>query len=383
MKNNIKKFIVFMIIILILDPLGNTLVFADEPFALPEESASTVNDTSPTSDALKSEFDCLIKDLFIKRNISIVSGDCEELKDFYDLNVKVSQYAYESEVKKAQYLMNWSGKQSVVFKNLDSIVKVRKVKEKEPGLFGVICDVITEFNYYYTDSPQVINTFRLGTNHYLNLKKTEDRYIITKEWYTDPFADSLNLNNIKTEEVKKYILSKEAPAYTSSEKVQKAIDYAHTYCGASTDENFIFKYNSSKYKNHNPDGGDCANFASQILHEGGGLKKNVTWNYAGKNGTKAWLNAQGFKGYMLGSGRGSSIAKGSYQQVYKAAYNMRPGDFVAYERKGRIVHISTVTGLDSKGYPLVTCHNTDRLLVPYDLGWSNENITFHLVHTHY
>ena len=79
----------------------------------------------------------------------------------------------------------------------------------------------------------------------------------------------------------------------------------------------------------------------------------------------------------------SSIAKGSYQQVYKAAYNMRPGDFVAYERKGRIVHISTVTGLDSKGYPLVTCHNTDRLLVPYDLGWSNENITFHLVHTHY
>lgn len=383
MNNDFKKSLVFILAILLIVPFVNTLAFTDEPLPYTEEVTSILNDTSPTSDALKDEFDCLIKDLFIKRNISVISGDCESLKDFYDLNIKVSQYAYESEVKKTQYLMNWSGKQAVVFKDLDSIVKVRKVKEKEPGLFGVICDVITEYNYYYTDSPEIINTFRLGTNHYLNLKKIENRYIITKEWYTDPFADSLNLNNIKTEEVKAYILSKEAPEFTPSEKIQKAIDYAHTYCGASKDEEFMFKYNSSKYKNHNPDGGDCANFASQILHEGGNFKKNGIWNYAGKEGTKAWLNAQGFKSYMVGSGRASYISKGSYQQVYQSAYNMRPGDFVAYEKKGRIVHISTVTGLDSKGYPLVTCHNTDRLLVPYDLGWSNENITFHLVHTHY
>lgn len=383
MSNDFKKSLVFILAILLVVPFGNTLAFADEPLPYTEEVTSILNDTSPTDDGLKAEFDCLIKDLFIKRNISVISGDCESLKDFYDLNIKVSQYAYESEVKKTQYLMNWSGKQAVVFKDLDSIVKVRKVKEKEPGLFGVICDVITEYNYYYTDSPEIINTFRLGTNHYLNLKKIENRYIITKEWYTDPFADSLNLNNIKTEEVKAYILSKKAPEFTSSEKIQKAIDYAHTYCGASKDEEFMFKYNSSKYKNHNPDGGDCANFASQILHEGGSFKKNGIWNYAGKEGTKAWLNAQGFKSYMVGSGRASYISKGSYQQVYQSAYNMRPGDFVAYEKKGRIVHISTVTGLDSKGYPLVTCHNTDRLLVPYDLGWSNENITFHLVHTHY
>lgn len=383
MKKTTTKFIVFILIILLFIPLINTFVFANEIDTTAKEESSTLNKNTPTEDSLKDEFSCLLKDLFIKRNLSVVSGDSESLKGFYDLNIKVSQYAYESEVKKTQYLMNWSGKQAVVFKDLDSIVKVRKVKEKEPGLFGVICDVITEFNYYYTDSPDVINTFRLGTNHYLNLKKTEDRYIITKEWYTDPFADSLNLNNIKTEEVKEYILSRTSPEYTPSEKVQKAIDYAHTYCGASLEEEFIFKYNSSKYKNHNPDGGDCANFASQILHEGGEFKKNGTWNYEGKEGTKAWLNAQGFKNYMVGSGRASYIAKGTYQEVYKAAYNMRPGDFVAYEKKGRIVHISTVTGLDSKGYPLVTCHNTDRLLVPYDLGWSNENITLHLVHSHY
>ena len=185
MNNDFKKSLVFILAILLLVPFGNTLAFSDELLPYTEEVTSILNDTSPTDDALKAEFDCLIKDLFIKRNISVISGDCESLKDFYDLNIKVSQYAYESEVKKTQYLMNWSGKQSVVFKDLDSIVKVRKVKEKEPGLFGVICDVITEYNYYYTDSPEIINTFRLGTNHYLNLKKIENRYIITKEWYTE------------------------------------------------------------------------------------------------------------------------------------------------------------------------------------------------------
>ena len=190
------------------------------------------------------------------------------------------------------------------------------------------------------------------------------------------------MEDIKSQEIQSYILSHIKPDWNADERTQKAIDYAHTYCGVSDQEEFLFKYNP-KYKNFNPDGGDCANFASQILHEGGNFKKNGTWNCSGKEATKAWVNAQGFKNYMVNSGRASYIAKGTYQQTYKAAFELRPGDFVGYEKKGRITHISTVTGLDSKGYPLVTCHNTDRLLVPYDLGWSNSNIKFHFVDVHY
>ena len=349
-------------------------------FALEDESNSTKIDYS--SDEVKKEFKDLLENLFAQRNAAIVANDTELLKDFYNLNIKVSLWAYESEAKKTQYLINWSEKQAVKFKDIQSIVKIRKVAEKEPDLYGVICDVATDFNYYYIDSPDILNHFRLGTNHYLNLKKNNDKYIITKEWYTDPFADSLDLNNIKSEEMKTFILNKKAPSFTPTERLEKAIEYAHMYCGVSEDENLTFKYNS-KYKDHNPDGGDCANFASQILFESGAFKKNSAWNYCGKEGTKAWLNAQGFKNYMVNSGRASYIAKGSYQQIYREAFNMRPGDFVAYEKKGRITHVSTVTGFDSKGYPLVTCHNTNRLLVPYDLGWSNDNIKFHLIHVHY
>ena len=62
---------------------------------------------------------------------------------------------------------------------------------------------------------------------------------------------------------------------------------------------------------------------------------------------------------------------------------LRPGDFVGYEKGGRITHVSTVTGQDSKGYPLVTCHNTDRLLVPWDLGWSDKKMKFWLIRVHF
>ena len=364
----------------------HTICFAtplskNELAVMKEEIIDLTNYTD-NADELKNQFQALLENLFLNRNSAILSKDTEGLKAFYDLNKKVGQWAYENETTKIKYFSNWSEKQGAKFDKINSILKVKKVKEKEPNLFGVICYVSTEFCYSYLDSPSEQNRFKLGTYHYLNLRKDGDRYIITKEWYTDPLADSLTLENIKSDEIKKYILSSTKPEVAINERCQKAIDYAHTYCGVSDNNEFLFKYNPN-YKNFNPEGGDCANFASQILYEGGGFKKNDYWNYTKGDATKAWVNAQGFKNYIVGSGRGSYIAKGSYQETYKSAFQLRPGDIVAYEKKGRITHISTVTGLDSKGYPLVTCHNTDRLLVPYDLGWSNKNIRFHFIDIYY
>ena len=46
----------------------------------------------------------------------------------------------------------------------------------------------------------------------------------------------------------------------------KAIEYADEYCGAASIAEYEYKYNK-KYRDYNPQGGDCANFASQILFE--------------------------------------------------------------------------------------------------------------------
>ncbi|WP_243279171.1 amidase domain-containing protein [Romboutsia sp. 1001713B170131_170501_G6] len=343
---------------------------------------SNSTEVSKIEDGENNKYKLLLEELFDHRNKAILDKNEEGLKELYEVDKKFGLWAWEHEVKKMKYLENWSSKQGVKFNDIKAKVKIKKVKEKEEGLYGIICTVSTEYKYSYDKEPDIINMCRIGTYHYINVKIIDDQYIITKEWYTDPFADSLNLDNIKSEDIKNYISMQKPTILDLKQEQIKAIEYAHKYCGAAADEENGLKFNSN-YRDYNPEGGDCANFASQIMFESGRFKKNDTWNYADGAGTKAWVNAQAFKNYILYSGRGSLISKGSYEDVYKQAYNLRPGDFVAYEKGGRITHVSTVTGLDSKGYPLVTCHNTDRLLVPWDLGWSDKDIRFHLIKVHY
>lgn len=338
------------------------------------------NDEHPKE--MNEQYTILLENLFDYRNKAILDKNEDILKGLYDTNIKFGLWAYEQEVKKMKYLENWSSKQGVNFNNIKTKVRIRKMREREKNLYGIICDVSTEYKYSYENDPDKINMFRIGTYHYLHVKIKDDKYIITKEWYTDPFADSLNLENIKSDDIKNFIINHEESHPQLTKEQEKAIEYAHRYCGVAADEEFGLSFNN-KYRDFNGDGGDCANFASQIMYESGKFKKNSIWNYDGGSATKAWVNAQGFKNYIVNSGRGSYIAKGSYEEVYRSAYNLRPGDFVGYEKKGRITHVSTVTGFDSKGYPLVTCHNTDRLLVPWDLGWSDKAIKFHLIKVNY
>jgi hypothetical protein len=323
-----------------------------------------------------------IEQIFQSRNKAILQEDVEIIESMYDTNTKYGTWAFEHEIQKMKYVKNWAEKQGVKFIDITPQVVVRRLTIKDNKFSAnLICS--TEYKYIYEDQPDVINKSRIGTYHNLQLMNKEGVWIITKEWYTDPFADSLNINNLKVDSIKQHILSQSSrDLSTINNRRLKAAEYAQQYCGAASEEQYGFKYNK-KYKDFNPQGGDCANFASQILFEGAKFKKNSTWNYAKGNATRAWVNADGFKAYMVGSGRASVIAYGSYEKVYKQSYKLLPGDFVAYEKKGDITHISVVTGADSRGYSLVSCHNTDRHKVPWDLGWSDKNIKFWLVRVHH
>ncbi len=322
----------------------------------------------------------VLKDLFYKRNIAILGQDKELLESLYDKNIKYSLWAFEHEIKKMKYLRQWADKQGIQFSEIDTFTKVRSIKGNGNKLrINLIGS--TEYKYFYQGETKK-NMMRIGTYHSMDIEKREEKWVIVKEWYTDPFADSLNLRQVKSEEITKYILNQKSRELTTNQRRLNALDYMDRYCGAAADEKFEFKYNS-KYRNYNPLGGDCANFASQSLHEGGKFKKTLSWNYDKGGATKAWINAHGFKNYMLNSGRASKVAYGSYEQVHKAAYKLLPGDFVAYEKKGKVTHISVVSGSDSKGYTLVNSHNSDRYRVPWDLGWSNKGIKFWLIHVHF
>ncbi len=331
----------------------------------------------------KGEVEKAINIIFQNRNKALVNGDSALIKTIFDTNTKYGTWAFEHEKKKMQYIHNWQEKQGIKFINIKPNIVIKRIKEKSTDSYSVNLLCSTEYKYQYDNQPSAENSSRIGTYHVLNIVNRSGTWIITKEWYKDPFADSLYLDNIKAYSSKEYILSQNATDNKDlGDRRLKAVLYAEEYCGAASEEKNDYKYNK-KYRDYNPQGGDCANFASQILFEGGKFKKNGAWNYDGAGATRAWLNADGFKSYMLNSGRASLIAHGSYDKVYKASYKMKPGDFVAYEKKGDITHISTVTGSDSKGYALVSCHNTDRNKVPWDLGWSDKNIKFWLVHVNY
>lgn len=330
----------------------------------------------------KEEVKAALEQIFENRNRAILSQDAEMIESIYDLNTKYGTWAMEYEKRKLKYLHNWAEKQGVKFVEINPKIVVRRIKGSNNNYsVNLLCS--TEYRYVYENQKEAVNSSRIGTYHIISLSNKEGAWIITKEWYTDPFADSLNLENIKADDIKQHILSQESRDLSNlKERRIKAAEYAQRYCGAASEEQYGFKYNK-KYRDYNPQGGDCANFASQILFEGGKFKKNKAWNYDKGGATRAWVNADGFKNYMLNSGRASVIAHGSYEKVYKASYKLLPGDFVAYEKKGDVTHISVVTGADSRGYTLVTCHNTDRNNVPWDLGWSNKKIKFWLVRVHY
>lgn len=321
--------------------------------------------------------------IFENRNKALINGDTNLIKNIFDTKIRYGTWAFEYEKKKMQYIQNWQEKQGIKFTDVLPKLVIRRITDKGDNSFSVNLMCSTEYKYHYENEPAVTNSFKIGSYHVLNMKNEGGLWLITKEWYQDPFGDAFYLDNNKANSSREYILAQQPKNIMEiNERRAKAVEYAKMYCGSASDEQFGYKYNT-KYRNYNSNGGDCANFASQILHEGGGFRKNGAWNYDASGATRAWLNADAFNHYMLNSGRASLIAHGSYDKVYKASYNLLPGDFVAYENKGDITHISTVTGSDSRGYALVTCHNSDRNDVPWDLGWSNKNIKFWLVHVNY
>ncbi|QAA30549.1 amidase domain-containing protein [Clostridium manihotivorum] len=380
-RSAIKTIVAFITIISVIFSFNDKVVkgepSASEPIKKGEPSV-----IEPAKKITKEEATTIVQDIFNNRNKAIIDCNMNLVKELYDMKTQYGTWAYEYEQKKDQYLHNWQEKQGVKFIEIVPKVVVKRVRGDEKKLsINFICS--TEYKYSYENEPEVVNSSRIGTYHIMNLVKVGEKWIINKEWYKDPFGDSLDLEKLKVDSIKTHILSQQARDFsTLNERRKGAIDYALTYCGAASEEVHGFKYNK-KYRDYNPEGGDCANFASQILHEGGKFKKNSAWGYDSSGATRAWLNADGFKNYMVGSGRASVIAYGSYERVYKASYKLLPGDFVAYEKKGDINHISVVTGADSKGYALVTCHNSDRNNVPWDLGWSDKKIKYWLVRVHY
>ena len=123
----------------------------------------------------------------------------------------------------------------------------------------------------------------------------------------------------------------------------EAVEYADRYCGASDNEEYFFC--TTKIQELQRIRGLCKFCFADCMKAGN--SKTGTWNYE-KDGSRAWLNAQVLK-IICYTAAGVHIARGTYDQVLKL-YKLLPGDIVGYEKKGKVVHVSVVTGADSRIY---------------------------------
>lgn len=358
-----------------------------------------VTTSMETNEELKKE----IEDLYKVRSDVFMNGNLKDLQNIYDSATKYGRWTLEHEVQRAKYLKDWSNDRNITFKNISSTVKVKKFYNVGDKL-RVLLDEYFKIDYIYSDDENsMVNTFAIRIRHTLNLVNKNDKRMIYTDWYLDCFDDATGdysrnipndtagLNNefVDTVNMAQSNISELRPYYDR----QKAAEYADKYCGAWWDSGNNYSYNK-KYFDYNGAGGDCTNFVSQVLgdKEAGGLRQDGAWHcelpkYGRGSGSTAWVNADSFKNYLIYSGKGYVIKKGTFEALTTPGSNgvaavskLKQGDVICYIKKGNVDHFAVVVAFDSNGYPLVDTHTTDRYHVPWDLGWSDKKIIFCMIH---
>lgn len=353
----------------------------------------------------KEKIEYEIERIYNIRDSAFITGNLITLKDCFDTSQKYGQWSLEHEVRRVKYLNDWSKAREIKFTNVESYIRIKKVAQRERTI-RVSLEESYKFDYMYPYSTdKQINSFGVGIRHTVNLLPRGEGYLIYSDWYTDCFEDAMQkYSGDIPESAVDTSMFKDEPLIDGIFTIvqvqkrfydrQKAAAYADKYCGAAWGNGNNYKYNK-KYRDYTGIGGDCTNFVSQVLgdKEGGGLPLDYKWRsdgskYGNNSGTKAWVNADSFKNYILYSGKGSLIRKGTFNELTKPTSSnargavgiLKIGDLVCYEKKGNIDHFAVVTGMDSNGYPLVNSHTTDRYHVPWDLGWGDSHIKFLLIH---
>jgi hypothetical protein len=136
---------------------------------------------------------------------------------------------------------------------------------------------------------------------------------------------------------------------------QAVVNYAYQYWGPN-DSNYNGAYRN--FNNSGTQGGDCTNFISQALRNGGwpdvtGFYRNTTaWWYNSLNQTWTWINAQYWWQFAWNRPR-----------VDHAAYvnDLVPGDILQldFNRDNSMDHSMIVTKKDGNGNIYLTYHTTN------------------------
>jgi len=321
-----------------------------------------------------------LNELYALRANLLIHQDQVQIKQHYVHGHKTSDFAMRQEFKRAEYLQAWSEKRGIRFIDAKSNIRIIRIKfEGDLARISLVQSLKLQYAYLHSNAPA--QSFGIGTRHALTLKKGDHGWLLYKEWYLDPLEENPNLIPVTSDGSKLPFVPNE-PVMPPDNKYnrKRALAYANKYAGIAWGAGNHHRYNRN-YKDYTGQGGDCTNFASQVIgdpKEGGGLPMTSAWRYHfGKEGSESWVRTDSFHHFLIRSGYGKMIASGAFRDIVKptskfphgAVSKLLPGDLIAFVMHGDVDHFSVVVGFDHQGYPLVNSHTADRYRVPFDLGW--------------
>ncbi len=316
-----------------------------------------------------------LSEMYDLRARALITGESARgLDRYYDLSTQGGRFALAHETGRIEYMQAWAPARRLKVVEAQNIITNLRVKvEGDRATVSTI--VRTKLGYRYDQSPTV-NYMGVGSWHWLQLNRKDGRWVVAKEFYLDAMGSEWTEPYVPAAAVVMEPEADDAAPASGRKRFNRegARAYAEKYCGSAWGCGNKADYNQ-RYKAYRHLGGDCANFASQALTEGGDLKPDWTW----RKGSGCWVNASKFTHYLAGSGKAVVLARGTYPKVQPALSKLEPGDIIAYQVKGTITHVSVVTGKDSGGVPVVAAHTADRYRNPWDLGWDKRTV-FWLLH---
>ncbi|NIK75457.1 hypothetical protein FHS15_000557 [Paenibacillus castaneae] len=333
------------------------------------------------------EVKAFIDEIFAVRSSLLINKNTN-IEDYYVRGYRLSEHALRLEQKRSEYLQAWGEKRAIHFVDASSQIRIIRL-QIEGDTAKVSLAHSQKLSYMYANKILPLQSFGIGTKHALTLKKLNDEWYVYKEWYLDPLDENPSLIPETADGVVDFPIKSDDVRDGEKYKRKQAVAYANKYAGV---EWMKFKglYNK-RYVNYSGKGGDCTNFASQVIgdqKEGGGLKMFGAWRYIyPSGGTKTWVQTDAFKNFIVHSGYGKVIATGYFTELIErtekhpqsAFAELMPGDLIAHVMQNDVDHFSVVTGFDDNGYPLVNSHTAERYRAPFDLGW-DRNTKYILIH---
>ncbi|MEF3302788.1 amidase domain-containing protein [Paenibacillus sp. GYB003] len=337
-----------------------------------------------------------LQKLYASRAELLLQGDDKLVSDFYSDQEALSRHAKRMELKRSSYLRAWAERRNVKLVSAEPAIRIVRLK-KDSGAVRASLVQSMKLTYRYDNPLLPPHHFGIGTRHSLTLRQIDGKWYVAKEWYLDPFDENPDLipARVQRRGIKPPADQASAAAQTGKRgdirfNREQALAYANKYAGSAWGAGNDNRYNRN-YRDYTGLGGDCTNFVSQVLgdpKEGGGLPMRHGWRYSKTaGGSVSWVRTDNFKQFILYSGYGKLVAKGTFSELMKptkqyekgAFQGLLPGDVIGYELEGDIDHFAVFVGFDDNGYPLVNCHTTDRFRTPFDLGW-DRTTRYWLIH---